>query len=233
MEEIKLEVQIRNGVGKSHVKKYRRQDFIPGIVYGDSQDPTLVNVDRRTFERIERRHRGESIVLHLDVMEGKKKLRDYSTIIKEIQGEPVSDRILHIDFLRISLTKEIAVEAPIKTRGEPVGVKKEGGSLDHVLWNLDIVCLPTNIPQHIEVDVSHLSIHDSILVKDLLLPSGVRTEHDSEAIVFTVVPPTKEEPEEKPEEEEAGEPEVIKEKKPEKEEEKAEEKESPGEKEEG
>ncbi|MCA9406557.1 MAG: hypothetical protein KC684_08465, partial [Candidatus Omnitrophica bacterium] len=99
----------------------------------------------------------------------------------------------------------------VVAKGEAVGVKTDGGSLEHTLWELDVICLPTNIPNKLEVDVSHLKIGDVIHVKDILLPEGVKTKHDPEAIVFSVVPPMKEEVE--TEEAAPTEPEVIKEKK--------------------
>ena len=109
------------------------------------------------------------------------------------------------------MKEEIEVDVTVKLIGEPTGVKKQGGSLDHGLWELDVICLPTNIPEHIEVDVSHLNIGDGIHVKDLVLPQGVRTDHDPEAMVASVVAPMREEEED---ETEAGaaEPEVIGEK---------------------
>ncbi len=192
MEEIKLEVQIRSEVGSRKVKRLRRDLFIPAIVYGGKQNPTPLKVDRKTFERITRLHQGENVIYHLNVLEGSKKIKDYSAITKEVQHDPVNDRILHIDFNRISLTEKIEVKVAIDAKGEPVGVKQGGGSLEHVLWELNIICLPTQIPQSIEVDVSNLKIQDSIHVKDLILPSGVITKHDPEAIVLTVAPPMKE-----------------------------------------
>ena len=135
-------------------------------------------------------------------------------MIKEIQQHPVTDETLHIDFNRISLTKEIEVKVPIVSKGEPVGVKQDGGSLDHILWELDIICLPTKIPQSIEVDVSHLKLNDNIYLKDIKLPEGVKTKHDLEAIVFSVSPPMKEVSlEEAAAAAGPQEPEVIKEKK--------------------
>ena len=171
-------------------------------------------MDRKTFERLERQHRGENIILQLNVLEGDKKVKDYAAIIKEVQHDPVTNRVLHIDFHHISLTQEIEVKVPIVAKGEAIGVKQDGGSLDHMLWELLVTCLPTKIPQNIEVDVSHLKTHDAIHVKDLILPSEVKTKHDPEAIVLTVSPPMKEiTPEEMAKEAAPTEPEVIKEKK--------------------
>lgn len=211
MDEIKLDVQARSEVGSRRIKKIRREDFVPAVVYGDGQGPSIVKVDRRVYERIMRSHRGQSVIFHLNVFEGDKKLRDCSVILKEEQHDPVSDALMHIDFNRISLTKEIEVKVPVHTTGEAVGVKKGGGSLDHHLWELDVICLPTKIPKNITIDVTNLEIGDAVHVTDIVLPDGVRTKHDPEGILVSVVPPMKEEVAvagETPKE-----PEVLKEKK--------------------
>lgn len=192
MEEIKLDVQIRKQTGSRKIKSIRRENFIPAVVYGGKNDPTNVKVERNSYERIMRAHRGQSVLLHLNVMEGDKKLRDYAAIVKEEQHHPVDDRLVHIDFNRISLTEEIQIKVPVATKGDAIGVRRDGGSLDHAMWELDIICLPTRIPPNITVDVSKLEIGDAIHVKDLVLPEGVRTKHDKEAIVVSVVPPMKE-----------------------------------------
>lgn len=225
MEEVKIDVQIRSEIGSQKVKTVRREeDMVPGIVYGGGKGPTTIKFDCRTYEKIRRQHHGE-IVFHLNVMEGKKKLRDYSAIVKEEQHDFVSDKVTHVDFKRISLKEEIEVKVPLVAKGEAVGVKKDGGSLDHVLWELDVVCLPTNIPEEIYIDVSALEIGDSIHVKDIQMPQGVVTHHDLEAMVFSVVPSMKEE--EPVEVDEDAEPEVIKKEKAEGKDEEASSKEEP------
>lgn len=224
MDEIKLDVQIRNQIGSRKIKAIRKENYVPAIVYGGKKrGPTSIKVDRRAYEHVMRLHQGQSVVFHLNVLEGEKKLRDYSVIVKEEQHEPVSDDLLHIDFHRISLTEEIEVKVSVSTKGEAVGVKEGGGSLDHALWELDIICLPTNIPEKIEIDISGLNIGDAIHIKDIVLPEGVVTKHDPEAILASVVPPMKE-VEAPVEGEEEGEPEVIGEKAEGEGEEKAEEK---------
>ena len=212
MNEIQLNVQIRNKeeIGSRNVKKVFHDDLVPGIVYGGKKKaPTPIKVDRREYERIMRHHRGQSVLFHLNVMENGKKLRDYSAIVKEEQHEPVHYDLMHIDFQRISLNEEIEVKVPIEAKGEAVGVKKDGGSLDQPMWELDVVCLPTNIPEKIVVDVSALLIGDAIHVKDLALPPEVKTKHDPEAMVLSIVPPMKEQ-EEPAEGEQPTEPELIK-----------------------
>lgn len=213
MEEIKLDVQVRKEVGSRRIRKVKRADLIPAIVYGGKKEPTSVKVDRRTYEGIMRHHQGQSVIFHLNVLEGDKKLRDYSVILKEEQHDPVQDHVLHIDFLRISLTEEIEVNVPVEYKGDAVGVRQDGGSLDQPIHELDVICLPTNIPQKIVVDVSALKIGDSIYVRDITLPKGVRTKHDPDSMVFHVVPPMKEIPTAPTGEEQPKEPEVLKEKK--------------------
>ena len=145
-------------------------------------------------------------------MEEGKKIGDYLAMVKEEQRDPVDDHVLHIDFKRISLTEKISVKVRTVSKGDAVGVKQDGGSLEHVLWELEVVCLPTQIPQSLEADVSHLKIGDSIYVRDFKLPEGVTTKQSPDTIVFTVVPPMKEELAQ-PTPATGAEPEVIKEKK--------------------
>lgn len=212
MEEIQLNVQQRSQVGTRKIKSVRRNGFIPAVVYGEKKSPISIKVERSDYERVMRQHRGQSLIFRIHVMEEGKELGDYSAIIKEEQHNPVSEELVHIDFNRISLTKEIEVKVAIATKGDPIGVKRDGGSLDHALWELDIICLPMNIPQAIEIDVSALEIGDAIHVKDIVLPQGVRTRHDPASILVSVVPPMKEEVEVSAEGA-PTEPEVLKEKK--------------------
>ncbi len=193
MQQIDLDVQVREEVGTAKAKAIRRENLVPGIVYGSKKVPTAVKVSRKAYERIRREHHGENVIFRLNVLQGDKKLRDYAAIVKEEQHHPVSDQVIHIDFNRISLTDKITVKVAVHAVGEAVGVKRDGGSLEHVIWELDVVCLPTQIPHHLEAEVSKLEIGGSIHVKDIVLPEGVITKHDPEAMVMTVVPPMKEE----------------------------------------
>lgn len=211
MEEIQLEVQIRTTQGSRKVNEMRRQGLIPGIVYGGKQKPTVIELDGRTYSKIMRQHRGEMVLFHLNVKDGDKKLRDYAAVIKEEQIHPVSDDVIHIDFNRISLTDEIEVKVPVLLKGDAAGVK-QNGILQQSLFELDVMCLPTHIPGHIDIDVSALNIGDMLHVSDIKLSDNVKTKHDLKAVVCTVVAPKKEETESAAE---AGptEPEVTKEKK--------------------
>ncbi|MFT5169406.1 MAG: large subunit ribosomal protein L25 [Candidatus Omnitrophota bacterium] len=207
MEEVKLDVQLRSKVGSRTVKEIRRNGFVPAIVYGGSEHgPVPIKVELRSYAKIMRQLSGQSFIFHLNVLEGDKKVRDYSAIVKEEQTEPVSDDLLHIDFKRISLKENIEVKVQVNLVGEPIGVKQDRGSLDHTLWELDVFCLPTNLPKAIEVDVSELHIGEGIHIKDITLPDGVQTKHDPEAMIASVVAPMAEENATDAAE---GEPEVI------------------------
>jgi large subunit ribosomal protein L25 len=142
-------------------------------------------------------------------------------IIKEIQHHPIRDQILHVDFQEISLTEKLTVEVPIATKGEAEGVVKEEGVLEHVLWEVKVECLPTDIPEKIELEVTNMKIGDSVLVKDLQVPPGVKILDDAEQTVISVTPPYVEKPAEEVAAEEITEPELIREKKEKEEEETA------------
>ena len=217
MEQINFDVQIRKHMGSSRSRQARRMDLIPGIIYGGGSKPTTIQADRKSYDRISRQHAGESLIYHLNLLEDGKKVSDFPAVIKEVQLHPVTDQVIHIDFNRISLDKEIEIKVKIVTKGEAVGVKRDGGTLEHLMWELDVICLPTKIPHHLEADVTNLGVHDSVHVKDLVLPAGVRTKHDPESVVATVAGSMREEAAAPAAEGEAAaagsEPEVLKEKK--------------------
>ena len=216
MEEIILEAQKRQDVGSRRVSRLRKSAFIPAVVYGLGENSLSIQLVARDFLKLMGLHRGESFVLKLRIKDDPGQ-QDRSVLIKQIQYHPVKDEIIHVDFNEISLTRVIRIKVPLVASGEAVGVKQDAGVLDHILWELEVECLPTQIPKSIEVDVSNLKIGDSLHVKNLKPPEGVRVLNDPEATILAVVLPSKEEaapaaaealtPEAKLE------PEVIKEKK--------------------
>jgi len=217
MQELILEAQLREEKGKGKAGALRREGLIPAVIYGENKKTELLKIERRAFLRLLHGHRAESAVINLKILSDgdSKKAKEAPVIIKEMQYEPISEEILHIDFNRISLTKAITVKVPIEAKGEAIGVKQEAGSLEHVLWDLEIECLPTQIPEKIEVDVSALRIGDAIHVKDISLPAEIKVLADPNAVVLSLAAPIKEEvvEEDVGEEAAAAEPEVIKEKK--------------------
>jgi large subunit ribosomal protein L25 len=213
MEEIFLEAGPRQDVGRAGVKGLRKEGFVPAVVYCEGRESFPIQVSSSALLRLIHQYRIESAVINLTIKDDKKK-KARPCLIKEIQYDPVHGDIIHVDFNEISMTKLIKVNVPLVAKGEPVGVKQEGGSLEHILWEIEIECLPTDLPKEIEVDVSQLKLGDSIHVKDLSRPANIKVLNDPEAVVLSVKAPMKEEVPVAPlEGEEAVEPEVIKEKK--------------------
>ncbi|OIO36010.1 MAG: hypothetical protein AUJ74_04080 [Candidatus Omnitrophica bacterium CG1_02_44_16] len=193
MAAIYLELSVREDVeiGKSHL--LRKQNIVPCVVYGEGKTTLPLKIDRGHLVKfMHAHHGGENMVITLKVLSSKSNpAQEKAVLIKEIQKHPVSGDILHVDFNEISLTKRIVVKVPVLGKGEPVGVKQEGGSLEHILWEVEVECLPTQIPEKLEIDVTNLKIGDSITVKDLVAPEGVVIKHDVEALVFVVMAPMK------------------------------------------
>jgi len=212
MEEILLNAELRQEIGRGKVNNLRDAGFIPAVVYAGDKKSQPIKVSHGELVRLVHQHRIEGVVINLKIKDDKQKARP--CLIKEIQYDPVHGDIVHVDFNEISLTKEIKVNIPVVAKGEPVGVKQEGGSLEHILWEIEVECLPTAIPKGVEVDVSQLKLGDSIHIKDIIVPSGVKILNDPGAIILSVAAPMKEEVVAPPVEgEEKMEPEVIKEKK--------------------
>ena len=160
---------------------------------------------------------GENVLITLKISGGEKAVKDKTVLIKEIQREPIKYAILHVDFNEISLTDVLKVNIPIVARGEPVGVKIDSGILEHILRELQVECLPTDIPEKIEVDVSAMKIGDSVLIKNIILPEGVKVTNDPELIALIVKAPKVEVVAPEGETEESAEPELIRKKKEEEE----------------
>ena len=214
MEEIFLDAELREQKGRAKAKDLRETGFLPAIVYSQGKDALPIKISRGTLLELMHQHRLESIIINLKIKDDKK-AKARPCLVKEIQHDPVSEDIIHVDFNEISLTKAIKVNVPIETKGEAVGVKQEGGSLEHLLWEIEVECLPTNIPKNIQVEITALKMGEAIYVKDIVLPQGIKVLNDPAAIVLHVIAPMKEEvPVEAVVEGEAKvEPEVIKEKK--------------------
>jgi len=142
-------------------------------------------VDYSQFVKFLHQHHWENTIIDMEIEKQDGSKQTYTVIVQEIEHHPVSDEIIHIDFHQISLTERIHVRVPVVAVGEPVGVKK-GGLLEHMIWEIDIECLPTNIPDAIEVDVSGLDIGDSIHVSEVTPPQGVKILEAPDTALFVV-----------------------------------------------
>ena len=199
MEQIKLKASLREGKGKQAVKKLRAQGLVPGVVYHRGEEPVSITVVDKEISKIIHSEGGENILINLTIdKEGAPASggKSRAVIIKELQHHPVKRSILHIDFNEISMTEKIIIEVEVVGQGESVGVKQEGGVLDHPLRQLKIQCLPVDIPKHIDVDISGLKIGQSIHVKDLVLSDKIKVLTDLELVLFAVKMPVEEKVEE-------------------------------------
>lgn len=186
MDTLELAVERRSDAGKGPARRHRGKGRIPAVVYGPARPPVSVMVDAREFERNVVRLEGSQLVrLRADAADA---LNDALVLVRDIQEHPVSGRILHADFFEVDLTSTIRVMVPIHLTGRAVGVVA-GGILQPVLREVEVECLPAAIPEHIEVDVTPLQIHDSVHVRDLVLPTGVTASTEATQTVVTVSQP--------------------------------------------
>jgi len=186
MNEIILGVSERQITTKSSLHKVRESGLIPGIVYGEKEKNIAISVKEKDFYHIIHTELGENALIKLKTNDSSK-----TVLIKEIQHDMITDKPIHIDFYIVSLKKKIEVDVPVHIIGEARGIKESGGILEHLLREIHVRCLPTNIPRTIDVDVSNLNIGNNITVKDLPKIPEVEILSDLNSIVVNVVAPTK------------------------------------------
>lgn len=212
MEKVILKTEARNDAGKRIAKDLRNKGLIPAIVYRGGKEGLKLQVARREMEDVLHTKAGENVILTL-VISGAEKVKDKTVIVKEVQRDPIKAEILHVDFNEISLTDTLKVNVPIASHGDAIGVKRDGGVLEHIMWEAQVECLPTAIPEKIEVDVTNLTIGDAVYIKNIVPPEGVKILNDGELIVVIVKPPHVEAAKPAEAVEGAVEPELIREKK--------------------
>ncbi len=181
--EQKLKAEVREGTGKGVARKLRAQGRVPAVLYGHGIEPTSLHVDSLELFRILHTDAGMNVLIGLEV-EGKPHL----TLARELQRDQVRSKLIHVDFLAISRDERITVSVPVEIVGESRGVK-EGGAVEHHLWEMELECLPGDVPGHIEADVTDLGIGDSLQVSDISVPDGVEVKDDPEDVVVSVVIP--------------------------------------------
>ena len=179
-----LTVAFRDGQGKGAARKLRAGGKIPGTVYGAGNAARSVTLDRKSFELLVRSgaHHG---LLDLSFESGQEPVK---ALVREIQVHPVSREYVHVDLQRISMKEKVRVEVPIVLLGKPEGVKTQGGILEHNLRNIEVECLPTDIPAQIQVEVSALVVGKAIHVSDLSVPGVTFLAHPDTAIASVSIP---------------------------------------------
>jgi large subunit ribosomal protein L25 len=167
---------------KNHARRVRVAGKIPAVVYGAGQDAVAVSVDPKVITKILHSDSGHNTIFDLNV-EGSAVVK---AMIVDWQNEPLKGHLLHIDLQRIAMDKAMRVSVPIQLVGIPLGVKAQGGILEHVLREVEIECLPTDIPSHLDVDVSGLELHGAIHVSDLPHSGSIKFLADEHATVAHV-----------------------------------------------
>jgi large subunit ribosomal protein L25 len=181
--EVELKAEPRSEAGKGPARRLRAQGKVPAVLYGPEVETQRVSVDARQMWHALHTDAGANVLINLAV-DGE----TYLTLPREIQRDIVRGTLLHVDFLRIRRDVAIQVDVPIHLVGESVGVK-EGGVVEHHLWELKVEVLPTDVPESLEADISALAIGDSLHVSDLAVPDNVTVITPLEETLVSVVPP--------------------------------------------
>ena len=214
--EATLDATIRDTFGKNEARRTRREGRVPGVLYGAvtegaSKDAKPITVDPRALLKILHSESGANTLISLKLAgEG-----DTRVLVKEYQLDPVTHHLLHADFYRVAMDRMLQVTIPVTVKGEPKGVKQQGGILEFIRREIEIECLPADIPEHVEIDVSELMLHQGIRVRDIAPDPKWTPKSDPDMMLVHVITPKAEEVAATPEAAAAvattpAEPEVIK-----------------------
>ncbi|MBW1993040.1 MAG: 50S ribosomal protein L25/general stress protein Ctc [Deltaproteobacteria bacterium] len=186
MEIIELKTQIRKTTGNGPARALRRQGRIPAVLYGPGQKPVLLSVDKNELEGVVKGRQVSQLLLNLIIQNGRNRKR--TAMIKELQANPVTRNFLHVDFYEVAMDRKIRVSVPVVPLGKAKGVEN-GGILQVIRRELEVLCLPSSIPEKFEIDISHLDIGDAIHVEDIPRGENVEIPADTNFTVITVVAP--------------------------------------------
>jgi large subunit ribosomal protein L25 len=190
LERIELQATVRKSVGNGPARSLRRSGQIPAVLYGPKLEPVLLSVNIKDLENVLKQGNAFQVILNLVIQNGKKKTK--AAMIRELQTHPVSGNFIHIDFYEIDMKRQIKVMVPVITTGQSVGVEL-GGLLNIVRREIELLCLPGDIPEAIEIDITDLDIGDSIHIEDIPLGENVEIAADVNFTVVTVLSPKVEE----------------------------------------
>jgi len=199
MADARLKTELRDGTGKGVARKLRQDGRVPAVLYGAGQDALHLSLDMHDTMHLFHRISVDNTIVELEVPGEKEEV---STLVREIQTHSWKGTLLHVDFLRIQQGVVVDVDIPVHLVGVPVGVRQNGGILEQTIHDLPIRCIPSLIPEVIEVDVTELDINDVLHVSDLTFDEGVEVAIPLDRTICSVAVPRIEEEEEEAEEEE-------------------------------
>jgi len=189
MQQTQLNIELRSKTGKGISRQLRMADMVPGVVYGKDMDPVAVSIKHRELRAATAGEGGQN---NLITLVGGGSLDQSMAIIVDLQRDALKGTYKHVDLHRINMTEKLRVTVPIVLKGAAIGVK-EGGLLDISLHELHIECLPGNIPDHIEIDITELAIAHSIHINEIAVPEGVKILDNLKTAVVSVLGRVKEE----------------------------------------
>ncbi|MEW6107689.1 MAG: 50S ribosomal protein L25/general stress protein Ctc [Nitrospirota bacterium] len=207
MERNTINAAWRDERGKGVARSLRREGMVPAVLYREGKS-RKIKLSKKELAKIINTMSGEQVMVNLQFADGEKKL----ALLKDYQIDPLKGELLHTDFFEVSLTEEVRVTIHITLLGEPVGVKRDGGIIQHTLREVEIECLPDKIPDEVKIDISNLEIGQSVHVSDLKFDEGIKVLTDAGDVIVTVTAPVVEEAAPAAEAEAAApaEPEVVK-----------------------
>jgi large subunit ribosomal protein L25 len=180
-EKNQVEARVREASDKNAARRVRATGLIPAVLYGAGKQPRSIAVDPKQINRILNSESGHNTIFDV-VLDGEQT----KAMVVDWQNDPIKERLLHVDLKRIAMDKKMRLEVPVAIKGEAPGVKTEGGILDVVLREIEIECLPADIPAHIDIDVSNLKYGDAIRVSDLPKSDKIKYLSDPEMTVVHV-----------------------------------------------
>jgi len=190
LERIELQATVRKSVGNGPARRLRRSGQIPAVLYGPKMETVLLSINIKDLEQVLKQGNAFQVILKLVIQNGKKVTKP--AMIREFQTHPVSGHFIHIDFYEIDMKRQIKVMVPVVIKGQSVGVEA-GGMLNIVRRELELLCLPGDIPEAVEIDITDLDIGDSIHIEDIPLGENVEISADVNFTVVTVLSPKVEE----------------------------------------
>lgn len=213
MGKVELKAKVRRLFGKGGCRQLRRKGIVPGVVYKQGEEGDDLEIERNDLWHVLHTGAGENAIITMKISdESNEEEYERTVILQEVQLDPINNDFIHVDFHEISLKDKLQVNVPIEIKGEAVGVTEDQGVLSQILWELEVECLPTEIPESLTVHVNELRIGDAIHVKEMEVPEELEVLTELDHVVVSVNPPSMEEEteEEVLGEEVADEPELIK-----------------------
>jgi large subunit ribosomal protein L25 len=199
LEKIELKVTVRKTTGNGAARELRREGMIPAILYGPKAEPVMLSVITKELENILKTSNIGQVLLNLLIQNGEQNSR--TAMIKELQTQPVSGNLLHVDFFEVAMDQKIRISIPVVTTGQAIGIE-EGGVLQLVRHEVEIFCFPNNIPESLEIDVTDMGIGDSKHMDEVSIDESFELADETNFTIVTILSPKAEEAEEVDEEEE-------------------------------